>query len=659
MIAKILASNNFTFQPLPNFINYRDDKILASIFKPYSYYENRDTLSEGTCGPSFVCVYAGQPSKHLDAKGGNYPNDGFDLRCMNGTVSVEAPEDFISSDLAEYEEPVSTFVVKYGQQNQNIFKDVILDQAEISETDESIHTQQEISQKGAETNRAIVGQNIYNVFAVRSYTAQVEMMGNAMIQPMMYFQLDNIPMFHGAYFITKVTHSIKPNSMLTNFTGTRIRYPQTPLINSYDIYMDMIDTLNIIDARTGKITSVNAGNISGNFAPIIVTIRENGGDNGKIVSGQINIKPLPKIEGLDNEKLNNKAENALLSEAVEPFVNMMKEYIKWLEDEKFPGINGNYVGITSMFRDYAKQVEIKDTYGDGAATPGTSNHGWGIAVDLKFFDKQGVVVPNKKNKSEFFKFDKNPAIKWLYDNSYRFGWLFPFSLRDGSPLEEHWHFEYHGTSAKCMMEKNPTIYGYTVNVNKPIDPSVKNPKTTDGKEAVYTSCDVKYFKKSGDGTVGGNKLPTKQTTDAETEQYFKIVLKKLNAPETEGNLIWLKAWRQMEGGQATWNAFNSTQVKLGSTKYNSYGVQNYLTMEDGADATYKTLANGKYPNIVNALRRGIANKKAAYDLAVELQKTGKDLCIWVKGPKGCASQGGIPASSYLANCLNGKKISDF
>jgi hypothetical protein len=69
------------------------------------------------------------------------------------------------------------------------------------------------------------------------------MMGNAMIQPMMYFQLNNIPMFHGAYMITHVKHSIKPNFMSTNFTGVRIRQVETPLISVKDLFMSLIDSL--------------------------------------------------------------------------------------------------------------------------------------------------------------------------------------------------------------------------------------------------------------------------------------------------------------------------------------------------------------------------------------------------------------------------------
>lgn len=247
-ISSLLAANNFEFQALPNFINFNDDETLKSIFKPYSYYDG--PIKEGICGPSFVCVYVGQTSKHLDFRGGEYPNDGFDLRCINGSPSIDIPPDFNEAS-NDYEDAVGAFTVRYSQQNQNIFKDINLDQSEFSETDESLQIQDDISQKGAENNRSFVGQNIYNVYAVRSYSAEIEMMGNAMIQPMMYFQLDNIPMFHGAYMVTRVKHSIKPNSMSTNFKGVRIRYPETPLITAYDIYMDLIATLDTSGAGTG------------------------------------------------------------------------------------------------------------------------------------------------------------------------------------------------------------------------------------------------------------------------------------------------------------------------------------------------------------------------------------------------------------------------
>jgi hypothetical protein len=504
-ISGLLDSNKFTFDALPTFINFRDPENVKAIFEPMPNYE--EAIQNGSCGPSFVCVYAGQTSKHLDFSNSDYENDGFDFDCNGGDVSTSVPDDF-TENIGGGEDPIAVFKVVYGQQNQNIFKDINLDQSEFTETDESLQIQDQISQQGAETNRSLVGQNIYNVYAVRSYTAEIEMLGDAMIQPMMYFQLDNIPMFHGAYMVTRVKHNIKPNFMSTNFTGVRIRHAETPLVTAMDLYMSMVDTLDTGEAGIGEITTGSGGVAArGSLAPIVRTIVENGGLNGNIAEGNIFYKTIPKISGINNLKLNNGAENRMLFNAVDPLVKMLTAWVAWMKTEGFAGNSGSYASITSVFRTYEKQVAVKKEYGSAAATPGTSPHGWGIAVDLQFYKKDGSIISNTKNTSSSFDVVKNPAIKWLYDNSYVYGFVLPYGLRDKAGLEEHWHFEYHGTAAKCLMEKNPTIYGYSVKVNKELDAVVQNPQGTDGKRAVYTDCDYKVVKDSGDGveTVLGDK----------------------------------------------------------------------------------------------------------------------------------------------------------
>jgi len=529
-ISSILASNNFNFQALPNFINFNDDKNLEAIFKPYNY--SKDLLTEGSCGPAFVCVYDGQSSKHLELKDGNYPNDGFDLRCMNGGVDVSVPTDFTSEKYADYEDPISTFMVRYSQQNQNIFKDINLDQSEFSETDESIQIQDEISQKGSENNRSIVGQNIYNVYAVRSYTAKVEMMGNAMIQPMMYFQLDNIPMFHGAYLITKVSHSLKPNSMSTNFTGTRIRYPETPLVTAYDVYMDLLETLDLSDAGTGQVGGGGGSTgVSGTFKPIVATIIENGVINGNANgAGNIKFTKVPDITGISFQN-SRKDERIMLDEAVKPLVKMLTDWVAWMSSNGFKavGAGGSYAYITSMYRTLQHQQELSGK--GGAAKAGRSNHGWGIAVDLQMFNKKGVIFGNNNSTGSpksFFNFDTNPAYGWLMKNSYKYGFVNPYSLRDGKGVDEHWHFEYHGTSAKCLLEEHTTVYGQNVKVDGDyIKDLVINPKTKDGKVAVYTDCKGKDVSTEGDSLTEAGCPATSAKKPFTKQSGYKNTIEKI------------------------------------------------------------------------------------------------------------------------------------
>jgi hypothetical protein len=256
LFGRILTDNNFEFIALPNFINFNDPKELHAVFEPYPYYMAQ---KQTATGPSFVCVYVGQTSTKLDfGKDSEYPNDSFDI-----TDDKTWPADF-SEEKASWEDFASAFVVRYGQQNQNIFKDIRLDQSEFNETAESLSITDSISNSLSSANQSYVGQNLYNVYSVRSYKAEVEMMGDAMIQPMMYFQLDNIPMFHGAYLITKVTHSIVPNNMTTVFTGTRIRIAKTPLIDKATLYSSLISGQKIGAAKAGSTVSTSGGANGGN-----------------------------------------------------------------------------------------------------------------------------------------------------------------------------------------------------------------------------------------------------------------------------------------------------------------------------------------------------------------------------------------------------------
>lgn len=221
---KILASNNIDFIALPTFIDLRSVTDVESIFKTH-YYADRGGF-QGISGPSFVCMYIGQTSQHLDlGKNGDFINDGVNLWDDND----------VPPDLSESSLPV--FLVKYGDQTQSIFKNVKLDQMEFSETEESL---QAISNL-ADNRKAFIGQNLFNIYQMRSYTAEVEMLGNFAIQPYMYFQLDNIPMFRGGYMIIKVSHNITPHMATTTFRGVRIKKAKTPLIDKRVLYLNIIN----------------------------------------------------------------------------------------------------------------------------------------------------------------------------------------------------------------------------------------------------------------------------------------------------------------------------------------------------------------------------------------------------------------------------------
>jgi LAS superfamily LD-carboxypeptidase LdcB len=64
-----------------------------------------------------------------------------------------------------------------------------------------------------------------------------------------------------------------------------------------------------------------------------------------------------------------------------------------------------------------------------AAVPGTSNHGWGLAVDLC----GGIQV------------DYSPEHEWLMDHAAEFSWFHPsWALPGGPGPHEPWHWEFAG-----------------------------------------------------------------------------------------------------------------------------------------------------------------------------------------------------------------------
>ena len=76
-------------------------------------------------------------------------------------------------------------------------------------------------------------------------------------------------------------------------------------------------------------------------------------------------------------------------------------------------------------------------------------------------------------------------------------------------------------------------------------------------------------------------------------------------PVTAENIRALTAWQQAEGTAAHFNPLATTQAGYtGETRFNSVGVKNYASYEDGLDANVKAITNGRYGNILSALAQG-------------------------------------------------------
>jgi hypothetical protein len=253
VISNVLSQNNFNFIPLPNYVEYTEpEDMLSNIFTPYPYVDMVKT-SDNAIGPKFICMYVGQTSNHLDIKNSNYPDDSVNLN--NDSTSLK--------DLKKVGKPIPAFEVNYGTQNQNHFKDLKLDQREFVETQESLEIIDRLSTSENKNVASFASQNLFNIYQTRSYSAEVTALGMPLIQPMMYFQLNNVPMFRGAYVIINTSHSIKPNHMTTTFKGVRVKKENTP-INKQVIAMK---DLNTGESDMGQKYNINETIYDGSVSP--------------------------------------------------------------------------------------------------------------------------------------------------------------------------------------------------------------------------------------------------------------------------------------------------------------------------------------------------------------------------------------------------------
>lgn len=237
MMSGMYADNKFQLMFIQNFADRANSNFMREMFTPIPYVE----VKEPDNHPEYVVLYPYEPSSKLDVKGSDYPDDGFYLNdSTTWPVMVSSKRPGI--DLA-----IPAFGVTYGQQYQSYFKDIQVDMNSPMSTEQSITAKFLVA--GANTSdsntgprQVTAGQDLYTIYANNSYTCTVTMMGCAWVQPMMYFVLNNIPMFRGSYQIVKVNHSIHAGQFITTFTGVRMARTATRAVRDY-LFGNTIDSM--------------------------------------------------------------------------------------------------------------------------------------------------------------------------------------------------------------------------------------------------------------------------------------------------------------------------------------------------------------------------------------------------------------------------------
>ena len=248
IVDSIIRSNNFVIFPMPtyiNFYNFQDDEVgfansLFGTFKEVDYTASKSKI---------ICQYSEKPSEHLKNNNPNngYLNDGFDM--------AQTPNPLQVSDNFEFNKNLSNKVVgmnvDFGLQNQGVFKTIQVSQDLGKATSESLKAQFDTANLSKGVQAHTQSTSLFEIYKTRSYSSTITSFGNAMIQPTMYFNLRNVPLFAGTYLITDVEHSITPADFTTKFTGTRQKVFTIPKNNNF---LDVIKT-NYLDKFISEVVN--------------------------------------------------------------------------------------------------------------------------------------------------------------------------------------------------------------------------------------------------------------------------------------------------------------------------------------------------------------------------------------------------------------------
>lgn len=242
------AGFQMTALPVNVYEAFKNEEALRNVFKPQRYFATDGNSMQTT----YVATFSHRPSQHLNftTNRSEYPDDSVDFK--NDIIEKSKNKDGNSK--------INVFGITYGLGTQKIFRNISVSMDKPIVTEQSIMSTFNISEMGASggtTFKGIRPVNTFDIYSNHSYTCKVEMMGCAQLMPLMYFQLNNIPMFKGGYWIINVEHNITRGNMKTTFTGQRL--------NKHQFNLDYISSINssLVNDTNEDIVSTDKGTNSG------------------------------------------------------------------------------------------------------------------------------------------------------------------------------------------------------------------------------------------------------------------------------------------------------------------------------------------------------------------------------------------------------------
>ena len=415
LLGDIASENRCLFLSMPDYICLGDENQdnainnMKSIFTPIPY-NNQSGIEKNN---KFIFIYTHKPSENASEQN-SYKGDSFDIWSSEG-ISDKAKKIFAygtsdeTDQINRYGYNVPSFGVAFSKQGNHLFKSIKLDMNNPMDTSESIKTLNNIAKVGNNSvnKSTFIGQDVYPIFSNYSYICEIEMMGDAQIMPLMYFQLMNVPMWRGSYMIFNVVHNITPGNMTTTFKGMKMSSNSVPYTKDWYIGSDGITdnyvTNNKRDISYNKESSNERINALQNY---YIKSDDNLSDNYWEKSINRNVLSRIKDDTFDgisvNENLRTLYNNLYYEISLLP---ENKDKMKW------------NVCLSHVLRDCK--------YGS------KSDHCYGLAMDLKIIEFDDNGNPNYKKAGDYQKnlakvFDilfcnhKNEIRQciWEYQKSY-------------------------------------------------------------------------------------------------------------------------------------------------------------------------------------------------------------------------------------------------
>ena len=219
---------------------------------------------------------------------------------------------------------------------------------------------------------------------------------------------------------------------LQNKTHTFMKQFENPGVEHFDVRMQYAQSAFSGTGSAQESTPVANTPVTPNMTPSADSGHEghgHGGGHAGIISGALQGGPTTPVDGANGRLSDSMLESIGSGHKLRP--EAAKAYQAMVDAARKDGISWS---VTDSYRDYDTQVRLaneKGLYSQGglAARPGTSNHGWGLAVDLG----GGANVLNSKEN------------QWLQQNAPRFG--FSHLPGEGGLHKEPWHWEFKGGGA--------------------------------------------------------------------------------------------------------------------------------------------------------------------------------------------------------------------